>query len=168
MKNKTGRILLEQRYGKGCFMERAGIRKITPEEEKELKRKIKGFKKLRRGITYHHIKQRKDGGEVSIENGANIAEYNHEWLHQQSPEVRDEINRRLQEFKLKIDLANMRVTNQGINCEDVQSIDLSLSETVVIKAYDNTEEDREKRKQKFNRAKSKKEAKSIIDEELYR
>ena len=32
MKNSTGRKLLEQRYGKGCFMERAGIRKITPNE----------------------------------------------------------------------------------------------------------------------------------------
>lgn len=168
MKNKTGRILLEQRYGKGCFMERAGIRKITPEEEKELKRKIRGFKKLRRGITYHHIKQRKDGGEVSIENGANIAEYNHEWLHKQSPEVRDEINRRLQEFKLKIDLANMRTTQSGIKCESAQTIDLDLDDTITIKAYDNTEKDIEKRKQRFNRAKSKRETKLIIDEELYR
>ena len=32
MKNRQGRKILEQIYGEGCFMERAGIRKITPEE----------------------------------------------------------------------------------------------------------------------------------------
>lgn len=41
MKNSTGRRLLEQRYGKGCFMERAGIRIITEEEEQKLKKKNK-------------------------------------------------------------------------------------------------------------------------------
>lgn len=51
---------MEQRYGKGCFMERAGIRKITPEQEKKLK-KIKGYKKIDRTISYHHIKQRSQG-----------------------------------------------------------------------------------------------------------
>ena len=98
MKNRTCRKLLEQRYGKGCFMERAGIRKITLEEEQELK-KIKGYKKFNRQITYHHIKQKSLGGEVSISNGANLAAYNHEWLHQQPPEVIDEINQKLQDFK---------------------------------------------------------------------
>ena len=60
MKNSTGRKLLEQRYGKGCFMERAGIRKITPEQEEKYK-KIFGFKKLDRTISYHHIKERSKG-----------------------------------------------------------------------------------------------------------
>lgn len=61
LKNSTGRKLLEERYGKGCFMERAGIRKITPEQEEKYK-KIFGFKKLDRTISYHHIKERSKGG----------------------------------------------------------------------------------------------------------
>ena len=72
------------------------------------------------------------------------------------------------EFKLKIDLANMRTTQSGIKCESAQTIDLDLDDTITIKAYDNTEKDIEKRKQRFNRAKSKRETKLIIDEELYR
>ena len=93
MKNSTGRKLLEQKYGKGCFMERAGIRKITPTEEKKLK-KIKGYKKLDRTISYHHIKEKSKGGEVSIDNGANLAVYNHQWLHQQPPEIIEDIKKR--------------------------------------------------------------------------
>ena len=38
MKNKEGRKLLEEKYGEGCFMERAGIRKITPAQEQKMKR----------------------------------------------------------------------------------------------------------------------------------
>ena len=103
MKNRQGRKILEQIYGEGCFMERAGIRKITPEEEKLFKKTIKGFKKLDRTITYHHIRERHNGGKVTIENGANLAAYNHAWLHQQSPEVRNSINRQLQEFKRQLE-----------------------------------------------------------------
>ena len=66
MKNKTGKRLLEKRYGKGCFMERAVIRERTPEQEAEYRRTIRGFKKLDRTITYHHIKEKRNGGKVSI------------------------------------------------------------------------------------------------------
>lgn len=58
MQNREGRVELERLYGEGCFMERAGIRKISPEEEKILKRRIKGFKVLNRGITYHHLQMK--------------------------------------------------------------------------------------------------------------
>ena len=166
MKNRQGRKLLEQIYGEGCFMERAGIRKITPEEEQLFKKTIKGFKKLDRTITYHHIKEKHDGGKVTIENGANLAAYNHAWLHQQPPEVKNSINRQLQEFKMSI--VRMRFSEKGkIMDRYMEQIPLMQDEYVSIKAYDNTEKDLEKRKQKFNRAKAKQETQKIIDEVLY-
>lgn len=167
MKNSTGRKLLEQRYGKGCFMERAGIRKITPEQEKKLK-KIKGYKKIDRTISYHHIKQRSQGGEVSIENGANLAVYNHEWLHRQPPEVIDSINRRLQEFKISIDLAEMRIDKEGVKAKRITMFNFDSHDCLEIPLYDNTEKDLERKKGKFNRAKVKRETEKIIEEELYK
>lgn len=166
MKNKQGRKILEQIYGKGCFMERAGIRKITPEEENNLKKTLKGFKKLDRTITYHHIKEKHNGGRVTIENGANLAAYNHAWLHRQSPEVKSSINRQLQEFKMSI--IRMNFDEEGnILSRDTEQIPLSQGEYVSIKAYDNTEQDFKKRKQKFNRAKVKNETQKMVDEMLY-
>lgn len=166
MKNRQGRKILEQIYGKGCFMERAGIRKITPEEEKLFKKTIKGFKKLDRTITYHHIREKHNGGKVTIENGANLAAYNHAWLHQQSPEVKNSINRQLQEFKMSIIRMGFNEKEEMID-SFVEQIPLKQNEYVSIKAYDNTEQDLEKRKQKFNRAKTKQETQKMIDEILY-
>ena len=167
MKNSTGRKLLEQRYGKGCFMERAGIRKIAPTEEKKLK-KIKGYKKLDRTISYHHIKEKSKGGEVSIDNGANLAVYNHQWLHQQPPEVIEDINNKLQDFKASIDLARLEIGEEGLNIEKVLSINFDIEDTISIPLYDNTPEIEEKRHKKFNRAEVKRETSKLIEEELYR
>ena len=167
MKNRTCRNLLEQKYGKGCFMERAGIRKITLEEEQKLK-KIKGYKKFNRQITYHHIKQKSLGGEVSISNGANLAAYNHEWLHQQPPEVIDEINQKLQDFKLSIDMGCLSITDNGVTMDNTMSVELDIKDCISIKVYDNTIEDKIKRHEKFNRAKEKRNTMKMIDDELYR
>lgn len=167
MKNSTGRKLLEQRYGKGCFMERAGIREITLEEETKL-RKITGYKKLDRTISYHHIKEKSKGGEVSIDNGANLAVYNHEWLHQQPPEIIEDINNKLQDFKASIDLARLEIGEEGLNIEKVLSMNFDMEDTISIPLYDNTPEIQEKRHKKFNRAEVKRETSKLIEEELYR
>lgn len=163
MKNKTGRILLEKIYGKGCFIERAGIREINEDEEKLLKRQIKGYKRLNRTITYHHLKKKEYGGIVSIDNGANIAAYNHEWLHQQPPEKQEEINNQLREFKYKIDCAKVALGDKNINFEKLGNIDFSLnkSDYISIPVYDNTEIDLQKRK-KFNRAREKDEFQKMV------
>lgn len=166
LKNRTGRKLLEQRYGKGCFIERAGIRVITPEQESKL-RKIKGFKRLNRRITYHHLVEKHLGGEVSISNGANIAAYNHEWLHRQSPEVIEQINEQLQQFKLSIDMAKLSIGDEGLEVEKLGCLDFSMDDTFTIPVYDISKEDWEKKK-KFNRAKEKRETMQMIEEELYR
>lgn len=164
MKNRTGRKILERLYGKGCFMERAGIREITPEQEEEYKRTIKGFKKLDRTITYHHIRERRNGGEVSRENGANLAAYNHQWLNMQTPEVQAQVNSKLREFKWRIDMARISIGDQNLEFDKLD-IDISMEDTIEIPVYDNSIlEDKELRKVKFNRAKQKRETQRLIKE----
>ena len=51
--------MLEARYGKGCFMERAGIRKISKEEEQKMLRTIKGFKKTRQNYNISSYQREK-------------------------------------------------------------------------------------------------------------
>lgn len=143
MKDSTSRKLLEQRYGKGCFMERAGTRKFTPTEEKKLK-KIKGYKKLDRTISYH------------------------QWFHQQSPEIIEDINNKPQDFKVSINLARLEIGEEGLNIEKVLSINFDMEDTISIPLYDNTPEIEEKRHKKFNRAEVKRETSKLIEEELYR
>lgn len=161
MKNSTCRKLLEKRYGKGCFMERAGIRKITPEQEKEMKRTIKGYKKLDRTITYHHIKEKCKGGEVSIENGANLAAYNHAWLHQQDETTKEQINKQLQDFKLSIDVAGLEVNENGVEITDNRHVDFDMSDTISIPLYDAPVHTK---RNKFNRAKNKRETQKMWEE----
>ena len=138
MKNKTVRKLLKLIYGEGCFMERAGIRKITPQEEVIMKKTIKGFKTLDRTITYHHLKARENGGETTIENGANLARYNHSWLHEQSKEKQEEVNNQLREFKNSINFAKLTLTEQGV---DLDKIDVSFEDCdlYTIPVKDNSE-----------------------------
>ena len=62
MSNKKARQKLERIYGKGCMMEKAGIRKIT------------GVKKQDRQITYHHLRPKHLGGQATVENRSQSSE----------------------------------------------------------------------------------------------
>lgn len=62
MSNKKARQALEKLYGKGCMMERAGIRKIA------------GVKKQDRQITYHHLRPKRLGGQATVENRSEFGE----------------------------------------------------------------------------------------------
>ena len=115
-----------------------------------------------------NIKEKSKGGEVSIDNGANLAVYNHQWLHQQPPEVIEDINNKLQDFKASIDLARLEIGEEGLNIEKVLSINFDIEDTISIPLYDNTPEIEEKRHKKFNRAEVKRETSKLIEEELYR
>lgn len=55
--NKHIRELMEQKYGKICFMEEAGIRYIPVEE----RIKLKGYRKTDEKITYHHLRRKSRG-----------------------------------------------------------------------------------------------------------
>lgn len=156
-KNSKVRKRLEKIYGKGCFMERAGIRTIT------------GYKKDARIMTYHHLKHRAEGGPTTEENGANLYLENHQYLHSLSREEEEIINNQIREWKF-----NFLVTHGLSDVEvsgSVEFPDLTKDkDCIIIPLEDNTKEQIEnlkKKEQKFNRAKIKRETQKQIDEELY-
>ena len=158
--NKSARQLLERQFGKICMVEATGIRYIPKSE----RRKIRGYTKYDDVLTFHHIKERAKGGKATPENGALVRGYNHRWLHSLPPTEKEKVNNALVEFKVAFLQHNgQSLTSEGPAQSLTFDYDLSAEDSVVIKAYDNTMEDMEKR-QKFNRAKVKRETKRKIDE----
>nr|DAS67811.1 MAG TPA: hypothetical protein [Caudoviricetes sp.] len=117
MSNKKARQALERIYGKGCMMEKAGIRKI------------KGIKKQDRQITYHHLRPKRLGGQATVENGANLAKYNHEWLESLSVQQRERINNQLRAYKASVAEFN---ANGIVQAKEI-SIDMSECIEIPIK-----------------------------------
>lgn len=158
-KNSKARKALKKIYGDGCFVERAGIRKVV------------GYKKDAHMLTYHHLRHQSEGGRATKENGANVALENHEWLHSLPREEEEEVNNAIREWKINF-LAghNMQIDDSGT----FKVTDLTKDEDcVIIKAYDTTKEQQEqlekqkqKRKPKFNRSKVKREMQEEINEAI--
>ncbi len=157
-KNSKARKDLERIFGKGCFMERAGIRTI------------KGVRKDARLMTYHHLKHKSEGGKATVENGANLYAENHQFLHSLSRGEEEKINNVIRRWK-----ANFLTTNglgEIIDSASLDFPDLTKDEDcVIIELEENTEEQKKLRKskkqQKFNRAQTKRLTQKLIDEELY-
>lgn len=157
--NRSARQSLEKQFGKICMIEQLGIRNIP----KDQRRKIKGYTKYDDIITYHHIKEKQDGGKATDENGALIRGYNHRWLHSLPEDQKQKVNNSILEFKATV----LQLNEKGIDIEG-QSIqlDFDMSDCIEIPLIDNTKQDIEKRN-KFNRAKQKRDTQKMIDEILY-
>lgn len=177
--NTKGRHQLEQIYGKGCMFKKAHIeeqikalqtRRIIKSYKvflKETKYTGKKIRQLEGNMTYHHLRHRSEGGKTDVENGAIVNEMAHRYMHSLSREDEEVINNMLRHFKLS---GGMLVpTEQGIQIEDPFGIDLDYElndeDVITMPVYDNTKEDYIKR-QKFNRAKVKRETQRFIDDEL--
>lgn len=133
MSNKKARQALERIYGKGCMMEKAGIRKIA------------GVKKQDRQITYHHLRPKHLGGQATVENGANLAKYNHEWLEKLSVQQREKINEKLRAYKASI----VEFNSNGVI--QAKEISIDMSECIEIPL-------------KYNRAKLKQDLRKRLEE----
>lgn len=154
-KNSKARKRLEKIYGKGCFMERAGIREIT------------GFRKDSYVMTYHHMRHKSEGGKATDENGAVLALENHVFLHSLPRAEEEVINNKIRRWK-----ANFLTMKSNGEIEDSASLtfpDLTNDEEcIIIDLQENTEEQerlrRMKKEQKFNRAKVKRETQKLVNE----
>lgn len=149
--NKRIRTKMEKIYGKKCMIEELGIRYIPS----KTRRNIAGYKKWQDQIQYHHIRMKSKGGKATLENGSLLKGYNHQWLHKQPKEVQERINNQLQEYKLNF------VTLSGeeqeiVFGEESGTIDLELGDDFIeIPLLPQT------KKQKYNRAKAKREQKEL-------
>ena len=159
-KNSKARKKLEKIYGKGCFMERAGIRKIT------------GFKKDAYIMTYHHMRHVSEGGKATVENGANLALENHEFLHSLPREEEEKINNEIRRWKANFILMNNGEVKNSASLEfpdltnDKNCIIIKLEKTTKAQ-YEELQRQKQQRKQQFNRSKIKRETQQMIDDELY-
>ena len=149
--NKRAKEELIRIYGAECFIEKLKLRK----DVKPTRYKSKGQMKKMKQLTFHHIKMRKDGGRATVENGALLSAENHAWFHQQSSKDQTQMNAMFQEYK-----------KQYQECEVIFVDDLDLS--FEIKAMEFCIDEKEQKKEKYNRAKEKREFQKRVDEELGR
>lgn len=188
--NKTVRQELERICGKGCFFQRArcaerieamGGIKTFKKFVKE--KKFKG-KKLSYQITFHHLEHKSDGGATTVENGANVAEIAHQYIHSLPREQEEIVNDMLREFKLGFGILS---TNKGLTQTGVLEVnfdELETEDALVIPVYDCTKEqfeemkahnerlsqerkkqEKRKRLQNPTRAMKKRELQRLIEEE---
>lgn len=143
--NKKVKEELIKRYGAKCFIEKLKLRKDDiPRRYKSKHQRVK-----MKQLTYHHIKMKKDGGEATIENGALLSTENHIWFHKQDRQDQDYMNNLFQEYKKNF-----------IKCDVV--VDDNIDITVVPLIF------HIKEKERYNRAKEKRELQKLINDELYK
>lgn len=114
--NKKAREELERRYGKECFIEKLKLRKEVGRVYKS-----KGQKEKMKRLTYHHIKERRNGGKATVENGALLSNENHIWFHEQSESMQGYMNAIFQEYKrqadeIKIEFVDDLKTDVEVKC----------------------------------------------------
>ena len=149
--NKRAKEELIRRYGAECFIEKLKLRKDTEPR----KYKGKGQMKKMKQLTYHHIRMKKDGGRATVENGALLSTENHAWFHKQNPQDQAIMNAMFQEYKKQY---------QEYEVVFVDKLDLGFE----IKAMEFHIDEKEQKKEKYDRAKEKREFQKRVDEELDR
>lgn len=174
--NASGRKQLEQIYGKGCMFKKAGIEdklqalpqiksyKIFKQQTRYTSRKIR---QLERNMTYHHLKHRSEGGKTREENGSIINELAHRYMHSLPRDQEEIINNMIREYKQSIKCGIMQVEEKGISMQQPVTLNFEFDpeDCITIQVYDNTIEDYKKR-EKFNRAKVKRQTRQFIEDEL--
>ena len=149
--NKRAKERLIKLYGAECFIEKLKLR--TDVEPKRYKGKSQ-MKKMKQ-LTYHHIKMRKDGGKATIENGALLSVENHAWFHQQNLQDQERMNSMFQEYKKHYQECQVVFVDELEFPFEIRTTEFHIDE-------------RKQKKEKYNRAKEKRELQRRIDEELDR
>ena len=143
--NKHIKDRMITKYGPECWIEKLCLRQDTEPRKYTSKAQYKRMKML----TYHHIKEKRNGGKSTEENGALLSAENHQWFHKQPPEVQARLNQIFQEYKKQFNL---------LNGNDEQAIEKSKPDELSFEEFIT------KARNHYNRAKKKRENKKIIDE----
>ena len=144
MSNKKAKEKLIQLYGAECFIEKLHLRvDIDPRRYTS-----RGQQKRMKQLTYHHIREKRNGGKATIENGALLSAENHAWFNKQSEEAQSQMNELFQKYK------------QSVECkvEFVDELDtrFSIASAIIVPA---------ELEKKYNRAKEKRAWKKKVEEE---
>ena len=144
MSNKKARKKLIKLYGAECFIEKLHLRTDTEPRQYTSKGQYKRMKQL----TYHHIQERSNGGQATVENGALLSAENHEWFNRQSKEAQRQMNELFQRYKNSVECSVEFVDNLETN--------FSIASVIIVPA---------ELEKKYNRAKEKRAWKKQVEEE---
>lgn len=144
MSNKEAKQRLIELYGAECFIEKLRLR----EETEPRRYKSKGQYKRMKQLTYHHIQERSNGGQATVENGALLSTENHEWFNRQSKEAQRQMNELFQRYKNSVECSVEFVDNLETN--------FSIASVIIVPA---------ELEKKYNRAKEKKAWRKQVEEE---
>ena len=144
MSNKEAKQRLIELYGAECFIEKLRLRKDTEPR----RYKSKGQRKRMKQLTYHHIQERSNGGQATVENGALLSTENHEWFNRQSKEAQRQMNELFQRYKNSVECSVEFVDNLETN--------FSIASVIIVPA---------ELEKKYNRAKEKKAWRKQVEEE---
>jgi hypothetical protein len=146
--NKSAREELERIYGKKCMICQ-GIRTIYPPK---VQKGIYKGKSIAKQLTYHHLVPKSLKGQTNVNNGAILCTNCHRWLESLPKMNREQINNELREYK--------REHSQECTVVYVDRLDVNFK----VNAFVFTPEELQP-KQKYNRAKDKREYQKRIEEE---
>lgn len=144
MSNKEAKQRLIKLYGAECFIEKLRLRKDTEPR----RYKSKGQRKRMKQLTYHHIQERSNGGQATVENGALLSTENHEWFNRQSKEAQRQMNELFQRYKNSVECSVEFVDNLETN--------FSIASVIIVPA---------ELEKKYNRAKEKRAWRKQVEEE---
>ena len=144
MSNKEAKQRLIELYGAECFIEKLRLRKDTEPR----RYKSKGQRKRMKQLTYHHIQERSNGGQATVENGALLSTENHEWFNRQSKEAQRQMNELFQRYKNSVECSVEFVDNLETN--------FSIASVIIVPA---------ELEKKYNRAREKRTWKKQVEEE---
>lgn len=147
--NKRVREELESLYGKECFIEKLHLRKDTEPRKYTSKGQMEKMKRL----TFHHILEKRNNGQATVENGALLSNENHIWFHKQSSNKQGYMNAIFQEYKRQVD----ECKNE---CKVVFVDDLKVPYEVKATEFILDE----KNKGEYNRAKEKEKLRKMSEE----
>jgi len=103
-------------------------------------------------LTYHHIQERRNGGQATVENGALLSLENHSWFNKQSEERQKAMNKAFQEYKATANVAIL----QGANIKEAKEIAIDMTDCIHIPLENDNA--------KYNRARVKRETQEQIEE----
>lgn len=151
-KNKSVRKELERIYGKKCMLHEG----LNIKGYKYSKCNYKG-KSIREQLSLHHLKPVRENGETNVRNGAVLCRGCHDFVEQVSESQRAKINTELQNYKTRLDNA------RECKIEMVDTLDIGIE---IKFAEISFSEEIKPPKEKFNRAKEKREFEKRIRDEM--
>lgn len=91
----------------------------------------------------HHLRHRSENGATTVENGANVAEVAHQYMHSLPRDQEEIINNMLREWKRDFRIAAAEITTQGIQQAGLFEFE-EAEEVIIIPVYDITPEEQAK------------------------